>query len=324
MRKKFLIQAPRTREGIMTLFPFFIKLYERFENAEVNVVVDKGLEEVLDLLPQKVRVYTLPEGMNTVLGIHKFAVNVTDIFNIDYFFDFAFDLKGALTGFYFRSKERVGENLAFKRVLYNRRMEAAQNFSPLDLVSINYLNSILENEIEDFFYKLPENEEVKEESNVHQLFEDKRPNFFLIKNSEKDFELWKELLLLMDNGIAVVWDMKNLEKWKEFKSHDDLKVELIIQGEVSGQSFLPELVNKSQYVLTDDKCFAHACIFYEKRAFLFCEDDYQIIHSNYFSNVEDLIITEDSDVVEIFKGGKKKEVRVMDEVLDLIHDVMKL
>ncbi|GEM_PF-4158297 len=324
MKTKFLIQGPRDRDKVVSLFPFFMKLNEYFPEAEVNVVIDKGLEDVLELLPHKVRVYPLPESLNTIVGIHKFAVNVTDVFNVDYFFDFSFDYKGALTGFCFRAKNRIGENSGGKRLLYTKKMEIASNLTALDLISINYLNSILEKDMDDFFYQLPEKIAVEEESNVYQLFEDTKPNFFLLKNSEKNFELWKELLLLMDSGTVVIWDMKNLNFWQEFKSDENLKVELIIQGEVEGQSFLPELIKKAEYVITDDKPLAHACIFYEKRAFLFSEDNYTRIQSNYFSNVEDLIITEENDVVEIFKDGKKKEIRVMDEVLDLIHDVMKL
>ena len=323
MKTKFLIQGPRDKEKLVSLFPFFIKLDELFPEAEVNVIVDKGLEDILELLPHKVRVYPLPETLNSVIGIHKFAVNVRDVFNIDHFFDFSFDFKGALTGFCFRAKNRVGEDSGGKRLLYTTKVESSGTSTPIDLVSIKYLNTILESDVEDFFYQLPETED-QEESNVHQLFEEVKPHFFLIKNTDKGFDLWKELILLMDSGTAVVWDMKNLSLWQELKSHRDLKVELIIQGEVEGLSFLPELINKSEYILTDDKYFAHACLFYEKRAFLFCEDNYTRINSNYFSNVDDLIITEDCDVIEIFKSGKKKSVRVMDEILDLIHDVMKL
>ncbi|WP_372654601.1 glycosyltransferase family 9 protein [Halobacteriovorax sp.] len=324
MKTKFLIQGPRDRDKVVSLFPFFIKLNELFPDAEVNVIIDKGLEDVLELLPHKVRIYPLPADLNTIVGIHKFAVNVTDVFNIDHFFDFSFDYKGALTGFCFRAKNRVGENSGGKRLLYTKKMDIAASSAALDSISINYLNTVLDKEMNDFFYKLPESEDNQAESNVHQLFETEKPNFFLLKNTDKDFELWKEFLLLMESGIAVIWDMKNLSLWQEFKSDENLKVELIIQGEVEGQSFLPELIKKSEYVITDDKSLAHACIFFEKRAFLFSEDSYTRIHSNYFSSVEDLIITEDNDVVEIFKDGKKKEIRVMDEVLDLIHDVMKL
>ncbi|WP_157765596.1 glycosyltransferase family 9 protein [Halobacteriovorax marinus] len=326
MKTKFLVQCPRSRDDIMCLFPFFLKLNEFYPEAEINVVVDKGLEEVLELLPFKIRIYPLPESLNTIAGIHKFAVNVKDVFNIDFFFDFSFDLKGALTGFCFRAKTRVGEELGAKKFLFNKKMGVAPNRTPLDLIAINYLNSILDVEIDDFFYRLPEIEdgEEEQESNVHQLFEDTRPHFFLLKNSTKNFELWKEFLLLMDRGIVVIWDMKNLAQWQEFKGHPELKVELIIQGEVEGLSFLPDLIKKSEYIVTDDKYLAHACIFYEKRAFLFCNDDYTQINSNYFSNIEDLIITEQDDVVEIYKNGKRKEIRVMDEVQDLIHDVMKL
>ncbi len=323
MKTKFLIQGPRDKDKLVSLFPFFIKLNEFFPDSEVNVIVDKGLEDVLELLPHKVRIYPLPESLNTIIGIHKFAVNVKDVFNIDHFFDFSFDFKGALTGFSFRAKNRVGEDSGGKKLLYTTKMGVAPHNTPIDLISINYLNTILESDMDDFFFKLPEIQD-EEEDNVHELFENTNPNFFLLKNSKKNFYLWKELILLMDSGVVVIWDMKNLSFWQELKSHENLKVELIIQGEVEGLSFLPDLIEKSQYILTDDKYLAHACLFYEKRAFLFCENDYTRINSNYFSNIDDLIITEDCDVVEIFKDGKKKEVRVMDEVLDLIHDVMKL
>lgn len=320
--EKFLIQSPREKDKILLTFPFFLQLQSKFPNAQINVIVDKGLEEYYELLPFKVKIYPLPERLNSLTGIHKFAVNVKDVFNIDYFFDFAMDSKGAFTGVSFRSKVRVGERLGAKKLLYTNKIEVDSKGIPFDELTLKYLNSILDEEVSDFFYSAPEIEE--RDDNVVKLFNEGDQSFFLLKNSDLSFEVWKNLLLLMDRGRVVIWDMKNLEKWQEFKSDERLKVDLIIQGEVVGLSFLRELLPKCSYCLTDDSFLAHVSYFYNKRSFLFSPSNLKRINSKYFSSVEDIIHMDQDDVVEIYKFGEKKEVRVMDEVLDFIHNVMKL
>ncbi|OUR98941.1 hypothetical protein A9Q84_05885 [Halobacteriovorax marinus] len=320
--EKFLIQSPREKENILLTFPFFIQLKEKFPDAQINVIVNKGLEEHFELLPFKVNIYPLPERLDSLTGIHKFAVNVTDVFNIDYFFDLARDPKGAFTGMSFRSKIRVGEDKGLKKFLYTKKIEYSEIEVPFDELTVKYLNSILETDLPDFFYSAPEIEKL--DDNVVKLFDEGDSSFFLLKNNDLSFEVWKELLLLMESGRVVIWDMKNLDQWREFKADPKLKVELIIQGEVAGLSFLRELLPKCTYVLTDDDFLAHVSYFYQKRSFLFSPSDLKRVNSKFFSNVEDMIHMEDGDVVEIYKFGEKKDIKVMDEVLDFIHDVMKL
>ena len=318
--QKILVQAPRSIENILLAFPFFIKLKENYPDAKIYVVVDSGLEECLELLPYKVDIYPLPKRLNTIPGIHKFAVNVKDIFNIEYFFDLAMDHKGALMGFSFRAKNRFGTNEGMKKFLYTDKIEPFSEFITLDERYISLLSKSLENPIGDFFISAPE---LNKESNVVPLFESEvSVDFFLLKNCNLPFSFWKKVIMMMDSGRAVIWDQKNLELWQAFKSSGESKVELIIQGEVSGLSSLRELVPKSHYILTDDFSFAQATYFYEKRPFLFSNSDIIFSRSKYFSNVENIILLDENDPVSLMTYGEKKEISVPSEVVDYILETM--
>lgn len=320
--QKILVQAPRSRENILLSFPFFMKLRESFPSAIIYVVIDSGLEENIELLPFKVEIYPLPERLNTLPGIHKFAVNVKDVFNIEYFFDLAMDRKGALTGFSFRAKNRIGVNEGIKRLMYTDRVEPFSQTMSLDERYINLLNKSLKNPIEDFFFSAPD---LNKNENVIPLFEKEvTVDFFLLKNTDLPFGLWKKIILMMDGGRAVIWDHENLELWQALKSSGESKVELIIQGEASGLSLLRELVPKAHYTLTDDFALAQSTYFYEKRSFLFSDSDFEFSKSKYFSNIENIILLEDNDPVALMTYGEKKEISVPSEVVDYILETMNL
>jgi hypothetical protein len=320
--QKILVQAPRSSENILLAFPFFIKLKESYPEAKIYVVVDSGLEENLELLPFKVEIYPLPQRLNSIPGIHKFAVNVKDIFNIELFFDLAMDHKGALTGFSFRAKRRFGVNEGIKKVMYTNKVNPFSDTVSLDERFINILNLSLENPISDFFFSAPD---LKNDSNVVQLFEKEvNVDFFLIKNSSLPFSVWKNIILMMDSGRAVVWDQENLELWQALKSSGESKVELIIQGEVSGLSFLREIVPKSHFILTDDFSFAQSTYFFEKRSFLFSDSNFEFSKSKYFSNIENIILLEDNDPVSLMTYGEKKDISVPSEVVDYILETMNI
>jgi hypothetical protein len=320
--KKLLVQAPRSRELILLAFPFFMKLKELNNDAKIYTVVDSGLEETLELLPFKIEIYPLPKRLNSVAGIHKFAVNVKDIFNIDEFYDLALDHKGALTGFSFRAKKRFGVDQGIKKLMYTDKLKPFSDSISFDERYIQLLNLSLDKPVSDFFYSSPEI--VKEESNVIKLFDEGSNDFFLLRNTGLSFDFWKKIIKMMDRGRVVIWDMENVDKWQMLKSDGELKVELIIQGEVTGLSFLRELVVKSSFVLTDDKLFAQSCYFFEKRPFLFSNESIEFSQSKYFSNIENIIQVEGDDPVSIMTYGEEKDVVVASEVVDYICETMNI
>ncbi|WP_127717701.1 glycosyltransferase family 9 protein [Halobacteriovorax sp. HLS] len=318
---KILVQSPRTKDEIILSFPFFIKLKEKYPESRIYVIVDSGLEEILELLPFKVEIYPLPQKLNTVAGIHKFAVNVKDIFNIELFFDLALDHKGALTGFSFRARKRIGPLEGVKKFLYTDKIEPRSATTSLDEYFVELLNKSLEEPVEDFFFSVPD---LTQNENVINLFSEDKVDFFLLRNTALSFDFWKDILMLMDKGRVVIWDQNNIEQWHMLKSSGNLKVELIIQGEVSGLSFLRDLVIKSEFVLTDDICFAQSTYFYEKRSFLFANEEVQFSNTKYFSNVENIILLENEDPISLMTFGQKKELTVPSQVVDYIYETMNI
>ena len=319
--KKILVQAPRNINLIISSFPFFIKLREMNRDSIIYVVVDSGLEESLELLPFKVQIYPLPERLNTVAGIHKFAVNVKDIFNVDEFFDLALDHKGAVLGLSFRCKKRFGIDEGMRKLLYTDRASSFSSSMSYDERFITLLNLSLEKPIEDFFFSSPES---TKDSNVIKLFDEDPESFFLLYNKNLSFEFWKKIILMMDAGRVIIWDMENVEKWKLFKSSRESKVELIIQGETEGLSSIRQIVPKTSFVVTDDICLAHACYFFNKRSFLFADKNMSFLNSRYFSNVENVIEVEGEDPVAVSTYGQRKEIMVSSEVVDYIVEFMNI
>ena len=95
---------------------------EEFPNEQISIIGPEKIYDLYRFLPFEVLIYPFPSNKNTLPGIHHFAYNLNDVFNIDIYFDLIDDFKSAFMGFAFRSKVRIGSDEGMKRYLLTKRL----------------------------------------------------------------------------------------------------------------------------------------------------------------------------------------------------------
>ena len=119
----FLIRIIGTERELVSLLPLLNFLSSK-EGVVANIIADEGLDIPSSWLPPKCKLFVIPDNKKkSVFGIHHYAANLHDIFNVDYYFDFINDFQSAFVGLAFRAKKRIGLKGGPKSYLYNTSLE---------------------------------------------------------------------------------------------------------------------------------------------------------------------------------------------------------
>ena len=146
MKKKILLKLPQNKLDQIRLIPFVSALIKEFSDWERNFLINEMEVNYYEQLFSDEKFFVIPNDKNTLLGLHHFAVNLVDVFNIDLFVTLEASYKSDLIGYYFRSKERIGLNQFGRSVFYTHKVpkeSICQNEKLPYIVLGNYLGKIL-------------------------------------------------------------------------------------------------------------------------------------------------------------------------------------
>jgi hypothetical protein len=143
---KFLVKAPEKKDEMVLSFPFFIKLREEFPDHEINIITEEGSKEIYHYLNLDFKIFEIPKKEKNLLGIHRYAVNQSAIFNIDKFFDLENSLFSSFIGFSFRAKKRYGLPAKWSKYFINNPVISPEEASR-DLFYLKLLDRYISKEI---------------------------------------------------------------------------------------------------------------------------------------------------------------------------------
>lgn len=123
VHEKFLIRASsKELENVYSL-PLIHYIHQNFPKCEIDIIISEGLFNVFGVLPFKVNVFVLPKDKSSIAGVHHYAYNLKDVFNVDCFIDLEGGLKEAVLGLSFKSKKRLGFARGLQKYLLTHRVE---------------------------------------------------------------------------------------------------------------------------------------------------------------------------------------------------------
>jgi len=119
----FLIKGPLTDQEVVSSFPLIHLIKERNPDAKISIVLDEGQNNLYNFLSFKVDVFFLPESKANLIGVHHFAVNLLEVFNIDVFIDLENSLKSSFLGFSFKAKHKLGYKKGMNSIFLSHKLE---------------------------------------------------------------------------------------------------------------------------------------------------------------------------------------------------------
>lgn len=123
VHEKFLIRASSSDLENALCIPLIHFIHENFSKCEIDIILDEGQFNPFNLLPFPVRTFTLPHEKSTIAGVHHFAYNLKEVFNIDYYIDLAGGIKEAVLGASFKAIRRIGFATGMHKYLLTDRIE---------------------------------------------------------------------------------------------------------------------------------------------------------------------------------------------------------
>ena len=323
--KKVLIQAPEETIQIFACFPFLAALKEWDSSVDIHVLADKEHVDLFRLLPFKVKAFAYDPNEKGVFGVHHFAKNLHDIFNIDAYFDFGKGMKSAFLGKSFSAKERIGWKEGMNKLLLTHSYE-----KPGHLRDDALYMKLLENYTGKNFSNILLNHGGLDKEEIENFFNAKSPEPFLLYlfgRTDEDFESYEKSLRILreapqDKKVVALFHKAHKhqnEIKKEFAEQSNLSLGMIEDLEI-----LPKYFEFSQGVLTDTPWLSRLSSLYGMNTFLFVDSFRELPFWAHYKHNPFLLEQKDGKVTKALLGEEERLVEEEITYLDIVFDKLGL
>ncbi len=270
-------------DQVIQTFPIIRTLKLKIPDCDIFVIIEDGHEKSYDFLTEKVNCFVLPEKSRTISGIHKYCVNLKDIFNIDVYFDLEGSLHSALLGLSFRALMRFGHNEGMRKYLYTNRLPGISHL-PFDTKGLKLAGSYLS---ENFNHLKIEAQELREKvwefNKVVEL--NLGPYLFVYAkfDDEKSMKWWQGFFISFAEQRLVIHCENEEEKEKFDLLFEGLKCHKnteVILCPLSGE-LLRYLVNSKGWI-SDDLWFNRIASYLSVKGFYFPRKSESYLPDNHF------------------------------------------
>jgi len=315
---KVVVLLPEDCKDIYEFFPTFIYLKELYEDLELNIVSDYDFKDELSDLPFKVYNHYVEKKYLGAIGSLKLAHKLTDLFNINYFYNyrtgvgalnFARSLKACETSGF---SDPVGNLLYSRSVVEDKEKYPSDRY--LDLVKEEEkIPSLKINYIEEG--KLPDN---FFQSNTHKPF-----IFIALGNLGKDerrYHLLKDCIKQLENQRLILWSPS-----KDLHHQDILQSfpQMIDATQVS-YTQVHQYIVSAKGVLTDQLNIARLSCFIGVDHFILDRNDHRPHGIPAFRFVLSQLNFDENEIRYIEGEEQLKEICSVDEIGDLFHEKFNL
>ncbi|MDH5581258.1 MAG: hypothetical protein OEY33_05080 [Bdellovibrionales bacterium] len=339
--KKVMVFLPQTKEQVLACYPFLQELTTLFPEGKIHLLILGNLKKYLLFFEKNFIVSTYEPEEYTVAGLYKFIYNLEKIDDIDIFIDLVTSLSSASVGIFVKAKERIGFEEGIARFLYNRKIPNTLQMSferkYLNLIwkwcqkdDENFFISRQQKEINPFENPLVQNRLISQEFTkgyflclIDDLGEIKSELYQEEERKDTEEEhFWRSFLESFTGQRFVIFSEK-----LDGDLHDFLKT-LTPRNEYfhqrgHGLDHLLTLLDYSSALLTDSSFFSSLGIYFQKPVFLLQSKNIDLPLTFYIKN-KPFIIQGDREGYEITLGKTKKELSSINQVVDLVHEVLKI
>ncbi|EQC49748.1 hypothetical protein [Bacteriovorax sp. DB6_IX] len=297
-----LIRVEGSDKEFTSVLPLVRAILASSDDNRVNIITDECYKVPSEWMPKRCYVFNIPDDKKgTVFGVHHFAANLHDVFNVDYFVDFVNDFHSAFLGLNFKAKKKIGLQGGPKTYLYNISMEAFTGMF-LDQKKLSVLQHIPE--VKESAISYWEASPVKEFENA------------IIDLSSINDPIYKQRVLRLTEAFEDIklFGYVPLEMDADF-DHPELaeKLELFT---IDKKEIL-ENIERFQLVISDSMLFSQLAMMKGRRSFIILEEDQNIETWSQMSSTLGILKFEGHDLVK-YGIDEEKEMRVLSELEDYI------
>lgn len=323
---KILIRAPKEIGNSATTYPLIHQLKDEYPDSQIHIIVCEGQEHFYEVFPFEIFTYAYDEEENSIPAIHKFAVNLNDIFNIDIFIDLVGSFKSSFLGFSFKAKSRIGYATGFNKLMLTHKIEPFTTYRP-DKIPLNLLESYTKKDFSSLRITGKETTENLKTKNIEELV--KLPPYFFInsQNILDQPEFWNDFFRFFEDQYFVIWfdsekgeeEFENFSKY--FKGLAQNNIYLIKTG--PRELFIKLLVHSIGY-LTDDLDWTYIANYLGIKTYVLVKQATDLPFMEHFEDAPVLIEMLDGIPVKWIGPEESKPIETVDRLVNILHDVHEL
>ena len=326
--RKILVKCPKTELEVIECLPFIVTLSEEFPKAEINLIVEDDCSLALNFLPFKVKVFERPIVNQSLIETHHFCANLTDVFNIDLYFDLENSFNSAFMGFNFRAKERVGYEVKWNKLFLTKKFQLPLSLSQ-EKLSLKLLELYMEKSFQDVrIIKMKESGQNID--NIEKLFkEPEQPKFILVMldnflNVSSQIEMWKSFFDSFQKQKFVIWSKHDENVISDLFASIDLgHNDLFIQRGANIKEML-YLFSKVKGVITNNLWAEGICNYIGVDSLSLLNFKKNWPQYDYFKCKPQRIFLGKDEVIEHHLYDEVRILKEMNQVVDQIHFNFKL
>ncbi|MGB0453516.1 MAG: hypothetical protein ACPGJV_07355 [Bacteriovoracaceae bacterium] len=203
--KKVLLHPRNLRSDLIDCLYLVHHFNLEHEDCQAHILLSEKCDdfEILHLSPFECEIHHYQEqDLKTLPLAHKYAYNLHDVFNIDYYFDFHDSVVSAFLGTCFRAKEKIGYRTTLRKVFLTRPMVKNDSQNILS----DFFNAL------DVDFRLEKKDVTNPFLKPHSLLlwlKNKESLSFVLKYEEELFHHFEEIHVFFDEGNSFEGDFSN-------------------------------------------------------------------------------------------------------------------
>lgn len=321
--KKILVRAPDDQESVILSFSFMHALKEEYPQDQIYIIASEQAYDLYSLLPFKVFLHLFPLNKNNLPGIHHYAYNLNEVFNIDIYFDLIDDFKSTFMGFAFRAKERMGPDEGLKKYFLTKRF-SPKVYSSCDLRSMDLLMSFTQKDFSQYKIFC---------SKLAYLKGIIRPYLLLLIDDYVLDEEKRKLLLLFLNSFErqkfIFWNHED-DHYEKAQVRANFYSTLVSNNANNNEyeflkstnyEHLSQLILASKAVFSDQNWKVQLGAYYAKDAYFWGEK--KLLASPYFKFSPSTLVM-NNDKVSVYSGESEQSFETVDALVDYLHTTLVL
>jgi len=298
----FLLRVDGSDKEFTSVLPLVRTLLAASEENRVNIITDESYIVPSEWMPKGCYVFNIPDDKKgTVFGVHHFAANLHDVFNVDYFIDFVNDFHSAFLGLNFKAKKKIGLQGGPKTYLYNVSMESFHGMF-LDQKKLSVL------------------EHIEEVDSTHTVYWDsqiaKEYENAVIDLSSIYKENYKDRVLRLSDAFEDIKLFGYVPLDME-ASFEESKIQEKIEVFTQDRRVILDNIDKFQMIISDSMIMCQLAMMKGLRALLILNEDQNIETWSQMNSSIGILKFDGADLVK-YGIDEEKELRVLSELEDYI------
>ena len=324
--KKILISAPSSIDQIIKTYPMIHLIENEMNPSEINIVVNETLAPYLSFLEVKCNIYPLPIKKNTLWGVHHFAYNLKEVFNIDTYFDLIGNIKSGILGQSFRCIDRVGirKNKLTPLFINHPKELSLEDSDDFDTFAVKLFSEYLNKNFDDSII-------TADKGSLNSTYEGSPFINIIISNldllTEKN-NLLKDFFECFDKEVFKIYIIGDFNKDQIDKRLEDYKKSLSKNNHYFfkthfDQDELIKNIKNSIVNISEMNWIGTLCSYYGKSSYVFNnENENNCLH--HFKTTPNLINVKDNILNTLNCGDESIKLNNMAEVADHIYQSFNL